>query len=324
MIRLGAGVMLGVVLAVAGPARAGEPASAPPGFAAWLVALRAEAQARGISERTLDAALTGIDVLPRVLALDRRQPESRLPYAVYVRRTVTPARVREGARLLREHRALLEEIGARYGVPPSLIVALWGVETDYGRQTGDFPVIAALATLAFDGRRSAFFRGELLDALTIVDDAAMPPDALRGSWAGAMGQPQFMPSSFRRYAVDHDGDGRRDIWTTPADVFASAANYLAQAGWRAGERWGHAVRLPDRFRRDAAARPLAQWRSRGLRRADGGDLPATPSPASLITPAGRRGPAFLVHTNYRVLLAWNRSGYFALAVGQLADRLDAT
>jgi membrane-bound lytic murein transglycosylase B len=294
-------------------------------FATWLQELRAEAVALGIRQQTLDTALTGLRPLLRVLELDRKQPEDTLTYAQYFERALPAARVQKGLRLLDTHRALLQEIGTKYEVPPSFIVALWGIETDFGRNTGNFSVLASLATLAYDGRRSALFRRELLEALKIVDAGHVRSEAMMGSWAGAMGQNQFMPSSFMQYAVDFDGDGRRDIWTTLADVFASTANYLSSSGWRWREPWGHRVVLPADF--DVAsnagqpARALAVWQVLGVRRADGGVFPTEIASASLVLPSGASTPAFLVYTNYQVLLKWNRSNYFALTVGQFADQL---
>jgi len=297
------------------------------GFAVWLQDLRAEAISLGIRKQTLDAALTGLQPLPRVLELDRKQPEETLTYAQYLERTLPAARVQKGRRLLNEHRALLQEIGTKYGVPPSVIVALWGMETDFGRMTGNFSVLASLATLAYDGRRSALFRRELLDALSIVDAGHVRPEAMTGSWAGAMGPNQFMRSSFLQYAVDYNGDGRRDIWTTLADVFASTANYLARSGWQERAAWGYRVVLPAGFEAppssDQMRRPRAAWQALGVYRADGGVLPDAPEPALLVLPGGVTGPAFLVYQNYQVLLKWNRSAYFALTVGQFADQLAA-
>lgn len=294
-------------------------------FAAWLQELRAEALALGIRAQTLDAALNGVQPLRRVLELDRKQPEETLTYAQYFERMLPPARVQKGLRLLHEHRALLQEIGTTYGVPPGVIVALWGMETDFGRNTGTFSVVAALATLAYDGRRSALFRRELLNALKIVDAGHVRPEAMLGSWAGAMGQNQFMPSSFLQYAVDYNGDGRRDIWTTLADVFASTANYLVSSGWQERQPWGHRVLVPAGFvpptHGEQMSRPCAAWQALGVRRADGGSFPNSTEPALLVLPGGATGPAFLVYQNYHVFLKWNRSTYFALTVGQFADQL---
>ena len=296
-------------------------------FAAWVAAFHQDALAEGISSETLDAVLPGLTFRARVVELDRRQPEGTLTYAEYLSRVLPPARVNRGKRLLRKHRALLTEIGDAYGVQPRFIVALWGIESDFGRVTGGFPVLDSLATLAFDGRRGEFFRGQLLEALRIVDDGHIQPDKMLGSWAGAMGQSQFMPSSFQRFAVDHDGDGRRDIWGTLPDVFASAANYLAEAGWKQDQTWGRQVRLPEGFDLDLKGlevkKSLGEWQAVGVRRSNGDDLPTRQLTASLILPSGPGGPAFLTYPNYRVLLKWNRSHYFATTVGQFADLLAA-
>jgi membrane-bound lytic murein transglycosylase B len=293
----------------------------------WLDALRAEALQRGIGAETLDAALRDIKPIPRVIELDRRQPEGRMTFAEYLKIVAPPSRVQRGRSLLAQHKALLDEVSATYGVPASVIVALWGVESDYGRRTGGFSVIGALATLAYDGRRGAYFRRELLDALQILNEGHITPALMTGSWAGAMGQSQFMPSSFLSRAVDHDGDGRRDIWTTYADVFASAANYLKRAGWRQGQRWGRRITLPADF--DTAlidlnvAKSLGAWQTLGVRNAKGQALPKVSLDASLVAPDGPDGPAFLIYHNFRVLLTWNRSTYFGTAVGLLSDQIGA-
>lgn len=296
-------------------------------FAAWLADFHQEALTAGISSKTLTAVLPGLTFRPRVVELDRRQPEGTLTYAEYLSRVLPPARVNRGKRLLRKHRALLTEIGDAYGVQPRFIVALWGIESAFGRVTGGFPVLDSLATLAFDGRRGKFFRGQLLEALRIVDDGHIQPDKMLGSWAGAMGQSQFMPSSFQQFAVDHDDDGRRDIWGTLPDVFASAANYLAKAGWQPDQTWGRRVRLPEGFDLDLKGlevkKSLDEWQALGVRRSNGDDLPTRQLSASLILPGGPDGPAFLTYSNYRVLLKWNRSHYFATTVGQFADLLVA-
>ncbi len=303
---------------LAGGAEAGD-------FATWLAALRAEAAAAGISEATLDAALTGIRPRQRIIALDRRQPEGRLSAAQYLERVVPQARKDSARQRLAQHRSLLESVAARYRVQPRFIVALWGIETDFGRNTGGFGVIEALATLAFDGRRSDFFRGELLAALRILEDGHIAPEAMRGSWAGAMGQSQFMPSSFLAYAVDEDGDGRHDIWTTLPDIFASIANYLARSGWRDDQTWGRAVTLPPGF--SAAhlgletVKPIGEWQALGVRRANRRDLPARQLSASILRPDGDGARAYMVYDNFSTVLEWNRSIYFALAVGHLADAM---
>jgi membrane-bound lytic murein transglycosylase B len=303
----------------------------PPGlahqrdFMTWLQALRTEARQQGIRPQTLDAALADLQPIPRVLELDRRQPEFTMTLSDYLQRVVTSERIQRGKHLFKTHHALLHKIGATYQVQPRFIAALWGLETGYGRITGGFSVIGALATLAYDGRRSAFFRRELLNALWILDQGHIDPQAMQGSWAGAMGQNQFMPSSFRQYAIDYDGDGRKDIWTTLADVFASTANYLARAGWRGHQTWGRQVRLPADFNGQLQGldvrKSLPVWQTLGVRRIDGRDLPQQPLQASLLQLDGAAGPAFLVYHNFRTILRWNRSNYFALAVGKLADAI---
>lgn len=318
--RLARGLAAAVVLALAslGAARAAEP------FADWLAALKSEARRAGISEATLEQAFADVAPIDKVIELDRRQPETRLTFEEYLERVVPPSRIAEGRKRYREHRELLEAVSRKYRVQPRFIVAFWGIESDYGRNTGGYPVIAALATLAYDGRRGEFFRGELIAALKILDEGHVTPAAMLGSWAGAMGQSQFMPSSFRAYAEDFDGDGRRDIWTTTADVFASAANYLARSGWRDDQTWGRQVSLPSGFDPDLASldvvKSLPAWQRLGVRRRDGTDLPMRPLKASVVIPPNSgAGAAFLVYDNYRTILKWNRSSYFAIAVGRLAD-----
>ncbi len=294
-------------------------------FDNWLAELRVEALEKGISAATLDRSLVGIEPIPRVIELDRSQPESTLTFDQYVTRIVSQIRIANGRARYAEHRELLEKVGEEFGVQPRFIVALWGIETNFGQFTGGFSVIGALATLAYDGRRSTYFRRELLNALRIVEEGHIDPAEMKGSWAGAMGQSQFMPSSFLNFAHDHDGDGAKDIWNTTADVFASAANYLKRVGWRDDITWGRAVRLPEGF--DAAlasldiVKPLGEWQALGVRRTDGTDLPDREIPASVILPGGTGGPAFVVYDNYRAILRWNRSHYFAMAVGQLSDRI---
>lgn len=292
----------------------------------FLAALRREALAAGISERTFERAFANVQPIDRVVELDRRQPEGRLSLQEYLARVVTRERVQEGRRRLFEHSAELTAAERRFGVPARFLVALWGIESNYGSFRGQFPVIAALATLAFEGRRAAFFRRELIAALHILERGDIAPSHMYGSWAGAMGQPQFMPTTYLAHAVDADGDGRRDIWNSLHDTFASMANYLAAAGWRSGYTWGREVVLMrpaplDRTGLDHRA-PLAVWHRHGVRRVDGGPLPQANLDASLLLPDGANGRAFLVYDNFRVLMRWNRSTYFALAVGHLADALD--
>ncbi len=297
-------------------------------FASFLERLRAKARAQGIREATLEQALAGLKPLPEVIRRDRRQPERRLSFRQYRRRVLTPERIARGRELYRRHRRLLARTERRYGVPAAVLVALWGIESAFGRITGDFPVIAALATLAFDGRRRTLFERELLAALTILDRGEVAPARLRGSWAGAMGQPQFMPTTYLRHAVDADGDGRRDIWQSLPDVFASMANFLRAAGWQPGWRWGRELApVPPAAAAHAGLErhlPLTRWRELGLRRHDGSPLPAASLEASLVLPDGPPAPAFLAYPNFRVLLRWNRSVFFAAAVGLLADAVAAS
>jgi len=294
-------------------------------FLSWLEGLRADALASGISQGTLDRSLVDVAPIPRIIELDRHQPESTVTFEAYQTRIVNATRIKNGRERLAKHRALLDEIGETFGVQPRFIVALWGIETNFGQFTGGFPVIHSLATLAYDGRRSKYFRGELLKALQIVEEGHIDPAQMKGSWAGAMGQAQFMPSSFLNFAHDYNGDGAKDIWNTQEDVFASAANYLKRVGWRDDITWGRKVTLPAGF--DASlvsldvVKPISGWQDLGVRRTDGSDLPARDIPASILRPGGEDGQAFIVYENYRAILRWNRSHYFAMAVGQLSDRI---
>ena len=294
-------------------------------FQSWLAELTAEAQTRGISATTLEVALAGVEPIPRVIELDRQQPEFTQTFWRYLDTRASNARIEEGRRLLRQHRDLLTGIETKYGVQGRFLVAFWGLETNFGQYLGGFPVIDALATLAFDERRSAFFRAELFDALSVLEGGHIARENMVGSWAGAMGQPQFMPSTFARHAVDEDGDGRKDIWGTLPDVFGSAANYLSSLGWDNDYTWGREVRLPQDFDLDLAdlrvKKPLAEWQTLGVRRIDGRDLPAADIDGAVVVPAGIRGPAFLVYGNFDAIMTWNRSLLYAISVGHLADRL---
>lgn len=296
-------------------------------FAQWLKDFRSEARAAGISEKTLKAALDDVsEPIPRVVELDRKQPESTITFDQYLERIVNTNRIERGRTLLLENQALLNSVSAQYNVPSQYIVALWGIETDYGRVTGGYSVVGALATLAFEGRRAQFFRTELLKALKIIDEGHITAGNMLGSWAGAMGQSQFMPSSFLSFAQDGNNDGRKDIWTTLPDVFASIANYLSSSGWKADRNWGEIVTLPptlDRAGLDSKNRkPIADWVTAGVTRSDGKPLSLDPNAsAAIVLPGGPDGPAYLVTENYLVLLKWNRSLYFATATGTLADRL---
>jgi membrane-bound lytic murein transglycosylase B len=329
--RLLAFNVLLAVAALAGPARAADGVSVA--FASWLDGLKKEALARGISRSTVDTALTGVEPIPRVLELDHNQPEFVQTLTQYMAKRITEPLVEQGRGLLAQNAPVLQRIESKYGVQPRFLVALWGIETNYGRYTGGFNVVQALVTLAYDNRRKDRFRAELFDALEILDRGDITAPEMLGSWAGAMGQNQFMPSVFVRYAEDFDGDGRRNIWTSKEDVFASAANYLAKSGWKADQTWGRKVLLPGGFdyrladdftkplsQRDLRKR-LSEWQALGVRREDGRDLPTRDLLASLILPEGPGGPAYLVYDNFRVLMTWNPAFLFAVTVGTLADRL---
>jgi membrane-bound lytic murein transglycosylase B len=308
------------LLAVAAPAGA-----ASDGFRQWVDDLRSEALAAGIAASTFDRAFLGVEPLPRVIELDRKQPEFTETFWQYLDKRVTAERVARGQAMLAQHRPLLERVYRRYGVQPQYLVAFWGLETNYGGFTGSYPLVGALATLAFDGRRGPFFRQQLLATLGLIQQGDIPPDA-RSSWAGAVGQPQFMPTTYRDFAVDFDGDGRRDLWNSLADVFASAAHYMSTSGWQEDRIWGRQVRLPAGF--DYALtgiereRPIGEWQRLGVRRADGLDLPSVAIDGAIILPGGvGGGPALLVYRNFQTVMVWNRSVLYAVAVGHLADRV---
>lgn len=318
-----AGMMaLGLQLA-ASSGRAEDAAVA--GFAPFISGVKQEAEAKGIRPEILEQAFANVSHIDKIIELDRRQPEFTMTFKDYMSRVVSKAKVDKGRKMLAENRVILAQIEKNYGVQAKYVVALWGIETDYGRVTGGYPVVGALSTLAFDGRRSAYFRGELMNALQILNEGHIAPADMQGSWAGAMGQCQFMPSSFLRFAADWNGDGRRDIWTTRADVLASAANYLSQSGWKGDQTWGRPVRLPANFSKSLVGldtrKPLAEWQRLGIRDIRGHALPKAALEASLVMPDNGDGAAFLVYDNFRTTLKWNRSTFFALAVGHLAERI---
>ncbi len=294
-------------------------------FQACVDDLRDIAAEQGINQGTIESGLTGLELQTRVLELDRRQPEFFQTFWQYLDARVTEQRVQRGRELLSRYRDLLNEIHADYGVRPEYLVALWGLETNFGSYFGTMPVLDSLATLACDPRRSGYFTGELMEALKILQGGHISRDRMRGSWAGAMGHTQFMPSTFTRYGVDGSGDGRIDLWNSLPDVFASSANYLSSIGWQRGERWGREVRLPDTFDWSLTGldqkRPLSRWAELGVRAADGSPLPEADMEAALLLPAGHRGPAFLVYRNFDKIMRWNTSTSYALAVGHLADRI---
>lgn len=298
-------------------------------FFTWLGQLRADARAAGISQQTLAVALAKVAApQPQTLERDQNQPEKKESLAAYVATRVNRERIDAGRTTLKRYPTWLGRVERQYRVQRRFLVALWGIESFYGRHTGDHPVIPALVTLAYDKRRGDYFRKELIEALKILDAGQVTLARLQGSWAGAMGPFQFMPSSYRHYAVDVDGDGRKNIWGSTPDALASAANYLAKAGWKDDQTWGRPVRLPKDFDPSLAGLdtrlPLARWQALGVRRSNGRALPRRNLQASLIIPDGPTGPAYLVYDNFRALRRWNRSNSFAVAVGTLADTLRTT
>jgi membrane-bound lytic murein transglycosylase B len=319
----------------AAPPIAPVPQIAPP-FSEWLAALRAEAAGRGIRPEILEQAFGNVpEPLAQILERDRSQAEFTLDLETYLKRRLTRDTVKTAQAMYSRHRALLEQVSRKYGVNPRILIAVWGLESNFGRFSGVRPTIPALITLAYDTRRAAMFRSELFNALEIVNRGDIDFSQLKGSWAGALGQPQFMPSSYLEYAQDFDGDGRRDIWSTEADVFASVAYYLQRHGWTAADPWGREVKVLPAVRARLLAlprretgcvaerimtepRPLTAWRTLGLRTLANAPLPATKTPASLVQ-AGTR--TFLLYPNYDALLAYNCAHTYALSVGLLADRL---
>ena len=325
---------------VAASGRSWQQVSAPEAarqpFSEWLAGLRKEALSSGISEQTVALALTGVEPIPVVVERDRTQAERTLSLDRYLKRRLDRRTIRTAREMRRRHAALLGRVSRRYGVPSAVIVAIWGLESNFGRFSGVRPTIASLATLAYDNRRSAMFRAELIDALRILDRGDVGLDRLKGSWAGAMGQPQFMPSSYLAAAQDFDGDGRTDIWQSPADVFASIANYLKLKGWKSGRPWGRAVGLSaasmakieggvpmraegcEAVRQMTEARPWSEWKRIGVVLAGRAKAPAPAAQASLVRTGSRN---FLVFENYETLLAYNCAHAYALSVALLADAM---
>jgi membrane-bound lytic murein transglycosylase B len=312
-----AAVPAAVPLVAGGPAFAAPDAS----FTSFLAGMGAEARRAGIRQRTLDRAFAGLAPNPRVIELDRHQPEFTMTWPQYRSRIVSPTRIARGRALYAQHRALLDAVTGRYHVAPGVIMGIWGIESNYGESSGNFNVIQSVATLAWDGRRAAFFRGELLSALKIIDAGDIAPERMLGSYAGAMGQPQFMPDDFLHFAVDWDGKGRRDLWTNLGDVFASVANYLAKSGWSDRVAWGEPVNLPAGFDSALAGRdkrrPVAEWVRLGV--AVAGRVPPE-TPAAVILPGGAGGEAFLAyHPNFLAIRRYNPSDFYCLSVGLIGD-----
>ncbi|WNN47020.1 lytic murein transglycosylase [Siccibacter colletis] len=307
--------------------RLAETGRNPAEFPVYVETLRSKARAAGISDATLTAAFDNIHFVDRVIKSDRGQLENKILLDDYLTRVITPAKVRDARRMAHEHRHTLQRISREYGVQTNYIVALWAMESRFGKIQGKEDIFSALATMAFEGRREAFFTGELIAALKMVDKGEITADQMKGSWAGAMGQNQFMPSSYLRYGADGDGDGRIDIWNNLDDVFASTANYLAEEGWQTGEGWGREVRLPQGFDKTEAGTDSGQgktvngWRTAGVTQADGSPLPAIDRQAWIILPEDGQQRAFMVYPNFRTLMHWNRSWYFAISIGTMADAI---
>ena len=293
-------------------------------FALWVADFRESARAAGITDATLKSSLDTVRFLPRVIDSDKAQPEFTRNVWDYLDSAVSAPRVSRGQEKLAQLRSQIDPIAKQYGVPAEVLVAIWGMESSYGSFTGDIPTIDALATLGFEGRREAWARNQLLAALRILQNGDIDRTQMIGSWAGAMGQTQFLPTSYIAYAVDADGDGRRDIWDSLPDVMASTANFLAKSGWQTGQAWGTEIRLPAGFDYRQAdgdvMQPSAAWSAEGVQTMDGTPLPALTEGAILL-PAGARGPAFLVGSNFRTILRYNTSNSYALAVHLLAQRL---
>jgi membrane-bound lytic murein transglycosylase B len=295
-------------------------AAARPSFDQVLASVRREALAQGMRAAVVDAALRGITPDPSVVRLDKNQPEFKLSWAQYRARVLPAGRLARAREAYAANAPLLAQVGARYGVDARMLIGFWGIESGFGAHTGTFNVIRSLATLVYDGRRAEFFRKELLGALRILSDGDRAPDALLGSWAGAMGQPQFLPSFYLRYAVDFDGDGKRDIWTSVPDIFASIANFMQINNWRAAEPWGQQIALPPGFAAPTGRgvrQSLGAWMALGVRRFDGTPFSRADVQGAVIQPDGAGGEAFMVYPNFDVIRRYNPSDYYALGVGLL-------
>ncbi len=309
------------------------------GFQQYVVQLKQEALTRGFKQSLIDESFAKVTFHKRAVKADRKQPEKVETLDTYLPKRVPSWKVKKARTLYKKHQELLMEIGSDYGVQPRFIVALWGLETNFGKFTGGYNVVSALSTLAYEGRREAFFKKQLWAALSILDQGHIKIDNMKGSWAGAMGQNQFMPTSFLAYAVDGDGDGKKDIWQNQVDIFASMANYLQREGWNDELTWGRQVKLPKNFDTSLAIpkntgnrknwlkawsnseKTLAQWQALGIRRTDGTSLPKVEIKAALVFPDDENGRVYLAYDNYKSLMHWNLSYYFVSSVGHLSDRI---
>ncbi len=327
-------VMMGLAAtALAGCARGIGSAPAPevmraapnPDWDRWVAAFRVRAAQSGISSQTLSRGFRDAGYLPGVIERDRNQAEFKRSIEDYLAIAASDERVARGREMLQRHRDLLRRIETRFGVDARIVTAIWGMESRYGTHRGDIPVISSTSTLAFDGRRGPFYEKQLLAALRILQNGDTTPSRLTGSWAGAMGHTQFIPTTYEAYAVDFTGDGRRDIWADdPADALASAAAYLQRSGWKTGQPWGLEVRLPEgfdpRLAGRAPRRPVAEWTAMGVRDMDGRRVPDH-GPATILLPAGPQGPAFMTFGNFRVLTRYNNADSYVIGVGHLGDRI---
>jgi len=292
----------------------------------WLLSLKSDALKRGISEATFNAAMINVVIIPKVKKLDKRQPETQITFNAYYKRTVNNNRIKLGRKNYELYKDDLIKIAAAYKVQPRFVLAIWGIETNYGTYTGSFSVISSLTTLAYQGRRSKFFRKQLLDALEIIDKKYIELENMKGSWAGAMGQSQFMPSSYLAYAQDFDKDGKKDIWSNHLDVFASIAYYLKSHGWDYSKTWGREVIVPKEFlkkliKTKVNSKTLKYWADNNIVKANGEYLPYIDLKANLLFPDGAEGKAFLVYHNFFKIKKYNASNYYALSVGLLSDRI---
>lgn len=300
---------------------------AKPSFESYVVELKNEAKTKGFTDELIESAFANIKHHKRAVKADKNQPEFKITLDRYLQTRVPDWKVKQARKYFDDNKSLLEQVAAEYGVQPRFIVALWGNESNFGKIQGKFPVISALTTLAYDGRREVLFKKELFSALTILQEGHVDAGNFLGSWAGAMGQSQFMPSSFLHYAVDFDGDGKKDIWNNKADVFASIANYLKSEGWDNSLTWGRQVTLPQGFDLELAGlqknkmKPLSEWQGLGVRRFNGDNLPERDVPASLIMPDDENGRIYLVYQNFHTLMKWNRSTYFGTAVSYLSEKI---
>lgn len=296
------------------------------GMRAWLVSFKPKAMAAGISERTWDRSVAMIRYNPKVIERDRSQAEFTKPIWEYLDSAVSDTRIANGRQALSLNAGALSQIEARYGVEKEVVVAVWGMESNYGKNRGKTLILPALATLAYDGRRGKFFEGQFIDALKIIQDGDTDPMHLTGSWAGAMGHTQFIPSSYLQYAVDFTGDGRRDIWSgDPTDALASTAAYLARSGWTKGQPWGVEVALPASFNYGLSGKKVkrapSDWAALGVRAVDGRAIPDAYGPASILLPAGAEGPAVMIFSNFTAISRYNSADSYVMGVGLLSDRL---